>query len=86
MALRMSDLYDALGEARREVARLRPLERECAALRDANGTLRRELARALSGRATSGGCGRRYAGWRTRRRVSPIRCASGGGARRPTPR
>ena len=50
-ALRMSDLYDALGEARRELARLGPVERECAALREANGTLRRELARALSGQA-----------------------------------
>ena len=50
-ALRMSDLYDALGEARRELARLGPVERECTALREANGLLRRELARALSGRA-----------------------------------
>ena len=50
-ALRMSDLYDALGEARRELARLGSLERECAALRESNDTLRRELARAAEGRA-----------------------------------
>ena len=48
---RIVDVYGELAAARRDLARLGPIERECAALRESNDTLRRELARAAEGRA-----------------------------------